>query len=569
MNYTNRIAALLATLTLCACGEDAKTVEPILIIEDRPDQAEAPDQVSAPDQDLIEEPDMAPDLPGEPVVAAEPEGRVWLRDPVTDNRQTAVVKLPRPDNEQGVLSNQATRVFNCLNEPGEVLRFQGFEIGNLCKEVQVARPAADGHYLQYMPPADDGDPNDSFAEIQMYYHVNKIRDYIINDLGVTWLNSPIDALANVQFYTNETAAPFLMVEPGWSPFDNAAFIFPDAFAQLGLPARERGAIVFGQGARVDFSYDASVIYHEFTHAMIGEMRFTGAFLDMFGLNNTPGAINEGLADYFATSLMDDAVVGRYGLAAFGPLQVRDLAIKRACPAHLSTAIHEDGKIIGSAMWSIRMQIGKATTDKLAMRVIAQASQATGFDQFGALLQAEADAESAEVGATVAAVLAEHGLNGCDRAREWADWQATSVPISAPGPRDLGNNAFMSGAPGYMQFFLEAPQEGKLAVLTWDMQPTQQGSGAQLQLAIRKAQPVSLDLGFNRATIVQDARATPAVATRQGLRRQSVTLAADCFAPGQRTYVMFVNAGAGASVVRTSVQYVDAATAMGAQSCAAP
>jgi hypothetical protein len=472
-----------------------------------------------------------------------------------------------------VLSNQATRVFNCLNEPGEALRFQGFEIGNLCKEVQVARPAEDGHYLQYMPPADDADPNDSFAEIQMYYHVNKIRDYIVNDLGVTWLNSPIDALPNVQIYTNETAARFLGREAGWFPFDNAAFIFPDAFAQLGLPARDRGAIVFGQGERVDFSYDASVIYHEFTHAMIGEMRFNGAFLDMFGLNNTPGAINEGLADYFATSLMDDAVVGRYGLAAFGPLQVRDLAIKRACPAHLTTAIHDDGKIIGSAMWSIRMQIGKATTDKLAMRVIAQANQATGFDQFGALLRAEADMESAQVGATVAAVLAEHGLSGCDRAREWVDWRATSVPITAPGPQDLGNNMFASGAPGYMQLFLEAPPEGKVPVLTWDMQAAQQGGfggggSARLQLAIRKAQPVSMDLGFNRATIVQDARANPAVTTQQGVQRQSVTLAPDCFSPGQRTYVMFVNAGAGASVVRTSIQYVDAATAMGAQSCAA-
>lgn len=565
------LVCLSGLFALCtACGEDAKTTEPIVIIEDRPDQdvqdMSAPDQ-DAPDQDS---PDMAQDM--DPVVAAEPEGNVFLRDPTTNMNQTAVVKLPRPNNEAGALSNEATTVYNCLNEPGEELRFQGFVIGNLCKQVQVARPGADGHYLQHVPPADYTDPNDVFAEVQMYYHVNIIRDYIVNVLGDTSLSEAIDALTNLQIYTNETAAGFLGRQAGWFPFDNAAFFFPDAFQQIGLPPRERGAIVFGQGERVDFSYDATVIYHEFTHAMIGDKRFIGAFPDMVGLNNTPGAVNEGLADYVATSLMNQPVVGLYGLAAFGPGFVRDLSIKRACPADLTTAIHDDGKIVGSALWSIRQQLGKDITDRLVMRVIASANQATGFDQFGALLQAEADREGAQVGATVRMVLAEHGLNGCNRAREWANWTATTVPITQPGPQELGPNAFSGGAPGYMQFFLNPPEDGKVAVLTWSMQAGQPGGfgggSARLQLAIRQAQPVSLNVGFNRVTIVEDLRVNPAVTTQQGLQRQTVTLGADCFAPGQRTYLMFVNTGVGANVVRTNIQYVDASTAQNVQSCAA-
>jgi hypothetical protein len=564
-------AALLLSL-LCAtaaCGEDAKTVEPILIIEERPDMAVEPDQATTPDQepDLVEEPDMAPDQSTDPVVAAEPEGRVFLHDPVTDNRQTTIVKLPRPDNEAGILSNQATHVYNCINEPGEPLSFQGFAVGNLCKEIQLVRPAADGHYLQYMPPAQDSDPNDSFAEVQMYYHVNQIWSYLVNTLGVTWLNMPIDALPNVQFYTNAQAAGFLGTREGWSPFDNAAYMFPDAFQQLGLPARDRGAIVFGQTATTDFSYDASVIYHEFTHAMIGEMRFTGAFPDEVGLNNTPGAINEGLADYFATSLMDDPVVGHYGLASFGPGLERDLSQKRACPADLSTEVHEDGKIIGSAMWSLRAQLGKEVTDRIVMRSIAASNQGTGFDQFGALVQAQANAEGPAVAATTAMVLAEHGLNGCDRAREWANWRATSVPFSAPGPQDLGTNAFRSGVPGYLQFFLENPPEGKVAVLTWDLQAAARGAAPRLQAAVRQGQPVALNVSFNGATITEDKRFNPAVTNAQGGQRQTMTLAQDCFTQGQRTYVMLVNTGTGANIVRTAIQYIDAASAPDLQSCA--
>jgi hypothetical protein len=563
------VAALCALIGLAACSDDTSNEQPPIIIieEPREDMAVEPDLVEPSDMDTT--PDAAADMVEQFPVNDNPEGFVWLRDPTTDNRQATLVMLPKPNNTEGRLSNQAANVYNCINELGEPLAFMGFEVGNLCKEVQSALPGADGHYKQHIPPLNFSDPNDTFSEVQMYYHVHKIWSYLFNDLGVTSISEPIDALTNVQLYTNQLAAGFLGIPPGWFPFDNAAFVFPDAFAQIGLPPRDKGAIVFGQGQQVDFSYDSSVIYHEFGHSLIGPDRFSGVFPDRWGLNNTPGGINEGLADYFAASLTDDAVVGRYGLAAFGPALVRDLNVKRTCPEHLATEVHEDGKIIGSAMWNLRTRVGKTVTDQLALRVIASANMGAGFDQFATLLQTEADRVSAEVGAAASEVLAEHGLSGgCNsRAREWVTWRAGQVPIGVASPQQF-SGGFSQGVPAYFQFFIQVP-EGKAARLSWEFQASQGGPGgggaqSQLQLATRKEQPVELDIRTTRVNILEDQRFTPPVSNRV----QTITLEGDCLAaPNERTYLMFINAGAAASVNRMNIEIIDAGSDANAQTCA--
>ncbi len=568
------LAPMCAALLLLACGDDnAQNTPPVLIINDEEDTPADTTPHTTPHTTPDAPVDMDEvDQPGN-VVAQAPEGFVYAHDPVMDNRQTTRVTLPRPNNEEGRLSNGAVNVLNCINEEGAPLSFGGLMVGYLCKEVQTALPGADGHYLQHTPPGQDSDPNDTFAEVQMYYHVNLIHDYYTDVLGVSSLPDPIDALPNVQLYTNEFAAQFLGQPPGWFPFDNAAFFFPDAFAQIGLPPRDSGAIVFGQGASVDFSYDTSVIYHEYTHALIGATRLNGSFPDRYGLNNTPGAINEGLADYFATSLLDDPILGRYGLAAFGPDLVRDLTGDYSCPASLMTEVHEDGKIIGAALWQLRAQLGAPVVDVVVMRAISSATTATGFTEFAAALQAEAEDEG--VGAEFAAVLDARGLSDCDRARAWTNWQATRVPISAPGPQEAGSPAFREWAPGHLQFFVEVP-EGQAVTLTWSS--TSQGGGgfgapqpANLQLATRKGAPVELNIGPNSVSLIEDARLTvPGTVQGQGQQqttRQTITLGPSCLAtPGERTYLMLVNSGGGTHIVQTSLQLVDADTATNLTTC---
>lgn len=562
-----RVSALpLLFGMLAACGDDTQKQTAPFVIIDEIDQGDTTDMKTTEDMG----PGEVDQGPGDPTVAAEPRGNVFLNDPTKDERKTTEVVLPKPDNEEGRLTNDVVNVLNCINELGEPLSFQGFMIGNLCKEVQTALPAQDGHYTHIMPPAQYTDPSDVFAEVQMYYHVNQVHDYFTKELGLTGIER-IDALPNVQIYTNETAAQFLGRPPGWFPFDNAAFMFPESFEQAGLPPREKGAIVFGQGEVADFSYDASVIYHEYTHSIVGTNRLQGVFPDSYGLNNTPGAINEGLADYFATTMLEDPLLGRYGLAAFGADKARDLSKNYTCPASLSSEIHDDGRIMGAMLWSARQELGKAVTDPIVMRALNSSIAATGFDQFTQLVLAEANREGGRTAEVFNQKAQEFGLNGCERAKEFTTWQATSVPVSLVGRQELQGANFADGVPGYFQFWTQQNAEGKLPRLSWTIQSGGFGFGggqlSGINLAVALGKPVVL----NGTTVRSDAKFTN-IASQSGQQStvsQSVTLAADCFTgEGGKAYLMLLNPNnSGVSVVSTSITYVDDTPEAGALSCA--
>lgn len=553
--------ALIAGFTsLAACGDSEtkqqKTDPFVFIEEDTTPDDTTPDDTTGNDETL------------DGGVSDSPEGRVFLNDPVKDDRKTSIVMLPKPDNDEGRLSNEAVRVFNCLNEPGDPLKFSGFEIGNICKEVQTVRPQA-GTYLHVDVPSSDTDPNDPFAEVQMYYHVNQIYTYLKDEQQVTGL-AAIDALPNVQLFITDQAAQFTGQQPGWNAFDNAAFFFPESFAQLGLPAREEGAIVFGQGARTDYSYDAAVIYHEYTHSMIGPNRLNGVFADRQGLNNTAGAINEGLADYFASSVLGDPVIGRYGLAGLDAQYVRDLSKVYTCPESLSTEIHDDGLIIGSYLYAVQQAIGTEATDRVVLSALNSAIQATGFDAFTMLLLSAASQEDAAISEAFTRLANERGLNGCERAIEWDTWQATRIPIAVAGASDLQGPTLPNGAPGYIQHWFEAP-EGKVATLTWTMQAAGGAPGGQ-------PQPSSLNLGIqhngqvelsNNATpnakyFVEDIAVTNASGGQVQLQR--ITLGASCLSQTGRTYLMMLNKGAGTNITARTIAYADAESVTNVYEC---
>ena len=550
------MTALVTSLScLAACGDSEpqqkKKTEPFIIT----------DEDTTPDTPV--DVDETPDEPQG--VSDAPEGRVYLTDPVKDERKTSIVVLPKPDNAEGALSNEAVRVFNCINEEGEPLRFSGFEIGYICKEEQTVRPQG-GNYLHVDAPDDDTDPNDPFAEVQMYYHVNQIYTYLKDEQQVSGLVA-IDALPNIQLFVNPQAAAATGQRSGWNPFDNAAYFFPESFAQLGLPARDEGAIVFGQGVRTDYSYDSAVIYHEYTHSMIGPNRLNGVFADIQGLNNTAGAINEGLADYFASSVLGDPVVGRYGLAGIDAQYVRDLSKVYTCPESLSTEVHDDGLIIGSYLYAVQQLVGKEATDRVVLSALNSAIQATGFDAFTMLLLNAAAQEDASVADAFTRLASERGLDGCERAIEWDTWQATRIPIAVAGANDLQGPTLASGAPGYLQHWLEAPAD-QAVTLSWTLQAGGGFGGP--------AQPSSLDLAIQHDGIVQlRGNGSPnakyivdQIPSQNGgqVQRQSITLAPSCLSQTGRTYLMSLNKGSGTNITSRAISYVPAADAQNAYEC---
>ncbi|MCA9538161.1 MAG: hypothetical protein KC620_04705 [Myxococcales bacterium] len=572
-------ALLVGAFALTACDDDDSAEDPgtdMLIIVD--DDAARPDTAIEEDaavQDAAPQPeDAAADMQppdATPVILEEPEALIYLQDPVTDEGQLSRVVLPAVTTPDGRLTSPSVEVFNCLNEPGGV---QGMIPGigitvSLCHEVQVARPGPNGHYDHIAPPEDDRDPNDSFSELMMYHHVNRVHDYFKDTFGFTDMDFPLPALVNVQFKTDPPLPiPGIMPGPdGWIPFANAAF-FPrenwELFAQqFGLPPRDSDSIIFFQD-QVDFAYDAPVIYHEYTHAVVGTGRLQAqAVPDEYGLDNSSASMNEGIADYFAASLADNPVIGAYvanGLGVGGGL--RDVSSFRGCPNDTIDEVHAQGQIIGSTMWDVREAIGAEAADQIAFNGLMQFTESTTHREAGALFRAEAAAISPEIAAQVDEVLTEHGFGECVRSLPFVRFNAEAsrdrIPHLVEGRQSLGFGGFNeTGVPAYKQFHINLPVGTPAVALRWGVQANAFFGGspaAPLVLALRQSEPIRFDYS-DGVTMAHDFQVTPALANGE----QRIVLAGGCLPPdGEALYTLFLNTSADQLAVPTmDIEYLDA------------
>jgi hypothetical protein len=475
---------------------------------------------------------------GDPSEPQTRRAKVWASDPVSDDELTDV-ELVETISDDGSLTGQFVNALNCVNKPGGQSLF-GF--ASLCVEEHTVHPDDDDDFLHIEPPGDESDQEDPFAELMMFHHVNIMHDYYRGTHGFEGLDFPLDAVTNVS----------INMQGQWQSFPNAAFMPEETFAAFGMPAREFGAIMFGQGDPVDFSYDASVIYHEYSHAMVGTGRLQGAFTDSQGLNNTPGAINEAVADYFASSLLDAALVGPYAL---GASYARDLADKRTCPEDLTTEIHADGKIVGSALWSVREAVGVDVADAAAFGAVQAAQLSTGFVDFGELVLAEAARLSPDDADVVEGILAEHGLLGCERVKTWEDVNlalTTGLPYAVEGRQSVPG-AYPDGVPAYLQ--LQVPRaDAPYIELEWQIADTGGSSpfgqaAAPISLALRSAQPIVVgDNGAIETDSIIDSDFVQGTVQR-------VVVDAACADDG--LFTLFVNKGnSTASVSRLGIRTLD-------------
>lgn len=510
-------------------------------------------------------PDAQPDAlahdAGPPPHLDAPEALVYLNDPITDEGQLTRVTLNRTVPEDGRLTSEYVSVFNCLNEAGGASGmpdFGGLRITvSLCHEVQTALPGPDGHYTHILPPEDDSDPNDAFAELMMYHHVNRVHDYFKNTHGFAELDYALPALVNLQFRTDPPLPiPGFMPGPdGWIPFANAAF-FPqeswDQFAaQFGLPPRDSDSIIFGQ-ADQDFSYDARVIYHEYSHAVIGTERLQViATVDEYGLDNSARSMNEGLADYFAGSISDDPVIGRYGLGTIDISLQRDLSVPHKCPANTEDEVHDHGQVIGSAMWALRDAMGAEAADAVLFAALLQFTESTSHQEAGALLQAEAEARG--LGEVAEPILSDFGLLGCERAVPWVafDARTTGTVHVVEGRQTTGLPGLSTGVPGYKQFYVDVPAGAAAVTLSWTQLSSSSIFGGStpvaLELGYRKGVAIELGATSARRYDTLDERLAPPLLGDA----QSVTLVGDCLpAEGGRIYLLPINSESGASNIGT-------------------
>ncbi|MEZ4470537.1 MAG: hypothetical protein R3F60_06990 [bacterium] len=480
---------------LAACDDDPARQDPTP--DAAGDQGLAPDEGPQvlPDAGPADAaPDAAPDAFIPPPILDAPLAWVYLDDPTTNDGMLSQVPLHRVTDPEGKLTSESVQVFNCLNEEGGLVAHPdlgGFTLEvSLCHEVQTARPDPDGNYLSIRPPVDalgtpaPGDPNDPFAEVMMYHHVNRVHDYFKEQHRFTDLDFPLPAIVNLQFKIDPPLPiPGFMPGPdGWYPFPNAAF-FPreswnELASSLGLPGRDSDSIIFGQAGH-DFAYDARVIYHEYTHAVVGTSRLqVPAGVDRYGLDGSPRAMNEGLADYFAGTLANGSAIGVFGIGELAPDQVRDLADARICPDDLFDEVHADGRVIGSTLWAVREALGPQVTDRIVFRALEQFTEGTTHQIAAELILAEAEAEGPDVAAQVREIFGRFGFIDCERAIPWARFRAQGsrdgLPHRVEGRSTVGIPGFGQGVPAYKQQYVDVPAGAAGVTLSW--QPEGAGAG---------------------------------------------------------------------------------------------
>lgn len=254
-----------------------------------------------------------------------------------------------------------------------------------------------GEDFLYPPPSDPRDLADPFADVNLYYHMDRMDSYFRDTFGL-----PMDyGLLVVSNYA-----------PGGKPYPNA---FYTPWGGYGAP----NAIFLGQ-ANVDFSYDSDVMLHEFTHYVNqNAVNFSeGVFdFDQYGLVTMPGAINEGTADYFSSSVNDDPVVGSVALGTYA----RNLeGASGRCPEDLWGESHEDGKLIGTVSWAVRKAVGAQLGDQLVWGALTMLPSGPSLGDFAkGLLQGAEDLLSqgtidAAQMQQIEQAIAARGLDDCGR-----------------------------------------------------------------------------------------------------------------------------------------------------------
>ena len=300
-----------------------------------------------------------------------------------------------------------------------------------CNDAPLASTNAGGDFLDHQY-TNDTDPEDAFAEVQMFYHLNIAFDKARAMGGFTNLNArPLGAAVNFRLPIDIATGDILGLlnrlctngaytggEP-LLPFDNAAFI--PAGGLLGYP--DTDGLVFGQGTTADFAYDGDVVYHEFGHALMNTVApgLTFGIFDQYGYDPMPGGMHEGYADLLTLWVTDDPEVGEYTGTALGVPggAIRNVNNDHSCPRNLVNQVHEDSLPITGAIYEAREAIANDGGDKAVFDVATFAAQQlfTETDNYETaaaktIVEVEA-AMGATHAATLSGVLSDRGISDCN------------------------------------------------------------------------------------------------------------------------------------------------------------
>jgi Zn-dependent metalloprotease len=193
------------------------------------------------------------------------------------------------------------------------------------------------------------DPKDErFDQVQVFYYLNFIQDWIKNNLAVRFPQK-LEAVVNV----------------GYPEKTNTAFYF-------------QNKIRLGRGDDVDYSLiasDPSIVYHETFHALVD------------GLAHLPfdkegGSINEAFADFFTCVALNRPYLGEASYLKAPYRRTIQSSIKLD---EKSGGLYHDSQIISSLLWEIKEKLGTEKSLKIAVETLARLNPGSDFDDFNSQL----------------------------------------------------------------------------------------------------------------------------------------------------------------------------------------
>ncbi len=290
--------------------------------------------------------------------------------------------------------------------------------------------------------------SDPFVEVQAYYQVNKVYDFMkelslaakgpfnldagfapfqtrdakLGKKSAVWTNV---TLPNVNEAISSMTLP--LRANTLTHTDNAAFIAKENFDQFRVDAYslDVDTLMIFQGTNADFGYDAPVLWHEFGHGVIhATAAFESFTIDSRSGNNEGGALHEGIADFIAGAYGQDPRVGEYVGPRLGAGEgnLRELTNAEKCPNVLWGEVHQDSQHFSGALWSARTDLFQGTDqgrtfDAAIYAALVSMTPSTGFVDAAAIVSAQmpiafpgiADAQN-----KMKEVFAARGVTGCSK-----------------------------------------------------------------------------------------------------------------------------------------------------------
>lgn len=256
---------------------------------------------------------------------------------ISDNDQLAIIDSA--DNPvASYIGNRGA--FRGAAVPGQLMRLRlrsNAAVPNIGFDVSLSSWLALTNPSDWGPTGDINwtpalSPSGLRSEINLFYHLNRMRDYFISDVNKSSaanLSRPVNAMA--------LAGPNF-VNAFYDPENDNLFFgdVSDAF-----PADT-------------FTDDATVPRHEYTHFVVEKLWP----IQNFGQG---GAISEAVADFFSAASLDFPRIGLHVVTAFGgtgALRELDCAVNGTCKVlggnyNWAGEIHDDSNVISQALWEIR------------------------------------------------------------------------------------------------------------------------------------------------------------------------------------------------------------------------